>query len=371
MLVIRALDTGGAERQLVELASELHSRGYPVYVVSFYSGGALARELHRRGVPLWEAGKQGRWDTARFALRIAKRIRHLRPEVVYSSMPPANLLMAVVKAIVGRPRLVWRLASSDMDLTRYDWLSRLSYRVEAALSKVPAAIVCNAEAGKRSAVSRGYPPDRIVVITNGVDACHYRPQPESGKTLRRVWGLDQSRWLIGLVAREDPKKDHRNFIRAAARLGRIRDDVRFLCVGVEPGIGLSELLDVAAQEGVADLIRFRAIETDLVPVYNALDINTLSSAFGEGFPNTVAESMACGVPCAVTDVGDSADIVGDTGEVARPASPDALASAWNRLLDRLSKDPKSLKTAARDRVVRNFSLERYVDKTVRTLYEVQ
>jgi glycosyltransferase involved in cell wall biosynthesis len=93
--------------------------------------------------------------------------------------------------------------------------------------------------------------------------------------------------------------------------------------------------------------------------YNAFDIATLSSAFGEGFPNMVGEAMACGVPVAATDVGDVRLITGELGEVVPPKNPDLLCAAWRRLRQRIAQDP-GLRNNARERVVTNYSLETMV-----------
>jgi glycosyltransferase involved in cell wall biosynthesis len=98
-------------------------------------------------------------------------------------------------------------------------------------------------------------------------------------------------------------------------------------------------------------------------VYNALDLACLSSTCGEGFPNVLGEAMACGVPCAATDVGDAALVLGAAGELARPGDAAALAEALARLLERLEREGAGLAAACRERVVREFSLPRMVEAT--------
>jgi glycosyltransferase involved in cell wall biosynthesis len=93
--------------------------------------------------------------------------------------------------------------------------------------------------------------------------------------------------------------------------------------------------------------------------YNGLDL-LVSSSLGEGFSNVIAEAMSCGVPCVVTDVGDSAVIVGSFGEVVPPRQPDAMARAIERLVSRLGA-PLSL--ACRARIVSDFGLDRMVQRT--------
>lgn len=88
----------------------------------------------------------------------------------------------------------------------------------------------------------------------------------------------------------------------------------------------------------------------------SLDIATSSSAYGEAFSNAIGEAMAAGVPCVVTDVGDSAAIVGPTGRVVPTRDPEALARAWQSLLELAPERREALGAAARDRIGRHFSL---------------
>ena len=70
-------------------------------------------------------------------------------------------------------------------------------------------------------------------------------------------------------------------------------------------------------QGLGGRIRLLGERPDLETLYPAFDIATLSSAFGEAFPNVVGEAMACAVPCVATDIGDIAAVIGDCGVVSR------------------------------------------------------
>jgi glycosyltransferase involved in cell wall biosynthesis len=87
----------------------------------------------------------------------------------------------------------------------------------------------------------------------------------------------------------------------------------------------------------------------------ALDL-LASPSLGEGFPNVVAEAMACGVPCVVSDAGDSAALVGATGRIVPPGDPDALAAACQELITAGAARRQKMGAAARRRVAERYSL---------------
>jgi glycosyltransferase involved in cell wall biosynthesis len=254
-----------------------------------------------------------------------------------------------------------------MQLDHYDALNALTYRSEAWLSGRADLIIANARAVRADAIARGLPADRIAVVANGIDTNLMRPDAAAGRALRRAWGLSDAAYVIGCVARLDPMKDHATLLSAAAGFAREHSDARFVCVGDGPL--RDELKGLARSLALADRIVWAGEIADTRAAYNAFDIATLSSAFGEGFPNAVGEAMACGIPVAATDVGDVRAIAGSTGEVVPPKNPEALCAAWQRLRARRAREP-ALGEAARGAIVSNYGLEIMVRRTEEVLAQV-
>jgi glycosyltransferase involved in cell wall biosynthesis len=96
---------------------------------------------------------------------------------------------------------------------------------------------------------------------------------------------------------------------------------------------------------------------DMPQIMSAIDLLILSSAYGESFPNVLAEAMSCEVPSVATDVGGSAFIVGATGSIVPPKEPVALADAAVQLLSN-NKLRKKLGKEARTRIKKEFSIEK-------------
>jgi glycosyltransferase involved in cell wall biosynthesis len=363
LFFIRDLAVGGSQRQLAVLAAGLARRGHDVAVVVLYADGALEALLRGSSVRVLSIGKSSRWHAFAPLARLRRLFLSERPDLVYAFLPTQTTLAAL---LLPPPRLktklVFGLRAGGVQLDQYDALNALTYRSEAWLSRRADLAIANARAVRADAIRRGLRADRIAVIMNGIDADAMRTDADAGRAMRRAWGLSDNHFVIGCAARLDPMKDHANLLQAAARFARENSDARFVCVGGGPAAYRLQLTTLADSLGLADRVVWIREIGDIKAAYNAFDIATLSSAFGEGFPNMVGEAMACGVPVAATDVGDVRMITGEVGEVVPPKNPDLLCAAWRRLRHRLAQDP-GLRNDARDRIVANYSLDTMVRRT--------
>lgn len=367
VLFTRSLNAGGTERQMAMLALGLAGRGHDVAVVLLYGGGALEELLRGSAVRVLAAGKAGRWDVAGPLWRLRRIFRAERPDAIYAFLPVQNVLAALLRP--PGARLVFGLRAGGMQLDRYDRLSALSYRLEAWLARRADLVVANARAVRADAARRGIDPLRVAVVPNGIDTAAFCPDPGARAALRGEWGIGDADFVVGIVARLDPMKDHGTFLEAAALFAREHPDARFVIVGDGDAAYRDGLKAQAAAQGIGGRLAWAGERRDLRAVYNALDLATLSSSFGEGFPNVLGEAMACGTPVVATDIGDVRDILGGAGAVVPPRDPAALARAWSAMRWRPHDDgPRD--DGPRARIVDRYSVEAMVKRSEAVLRAV-
>jgi glycosyltransferase involved in cell wall biosynthesis len=365
VFLVRSLNYGGVERQLVILAKSMDKTRFDPVVVCFYGGGPLETELVQSGIRVIALGKHSRWDVAGFLWRLIHTMGELKPDVLHGYLPVPNFLAALLKLIYPSMRVVMGVRTSGKDLDRYDWTFRASFWLERLCVGLADLVILNSQAGKTAYVKKGFRPEKMTVISNGINTEIYSPNREAGRELREEWGVPATAVLIGIIGRLDPMKGHLIFLQAAARLDSPR--LRFVVVGDGAQAYRQDLVDLGVSLGLANRLVWAASRQDVTQVYNALDMCCSASLFGEGFPNVVGEAMACGVPCVVTDVGDSAWVAGAGGLTVVPNDCNALSETLARISRLSSEERSALGQQARKRIVENFSVEMMVRRTEEAL----
>jgi len=248
-----------------------------------------------------------------------------------------------------------------MDMSHYRRLSGWTVRLCALLSGWPQAVIVNSVAGSAFHAQYGYRPRQWALIPNGIDTQHFHPDASARQEVRRELGLAPEALLIGLIARFDPMKDHATFLRAAGHLACVEARAQFVLVGEHVTVDNPELSALIAQSQLSGRVHLLGPRSDMPRLTAALDIAS-SSSISEGFPNVIGEAMACGVPCVVTDVGDSARIVEETGIVVPPRNPLALMEGWQKLIGLGKAGRQQMGWMARERIQQYYSLERIVQR---------
>jgi glycosyltransferase involved in cell wall biosynthesis len=154
-----------------------------------------------------------------------------------------------------------------------------------------------------------------------------------------------------MIARFDPKKDHINFIKAAKIALNKNINFKFMFVTNH----ITPLKTLTQQEGLSKKFLFLPLQDSLEKIYNSLDINTLSSSFGEGFPNVLAEGISCGTISISTNVGDASLIINDDRLVVPPSDPNSLSDAWLWAYKLAESEKIEIINKSKDYINNNFS----------------
>jgi glycosyltransferase involved in cell wall biosynthesis len=227
-------------------------------------------------------------------------------------------------------------------------------------SRVPARIVSCSRDAVRAHKELGYAVRNIQMIPNGFDTDLFHPDEQARRSVRDELGLAADALLVGNFGRFTILKDHRTLMRAAAVMLPEDPKLHLVLCGARVDPANAELARWTAETGHGDRILLLGERRDMSRLAAALDVYCSSSSM-EAFPLVVGEAMASGVPCVVTDVGDSALLVGGTGRVVPPGDPAALAAAMVSLLAMAPGDRQKLGMTGRVRIIENFGLQGTVD----------
>ena len=363
LILISSLHIGGAERHAIVAAKGLQAKGHSVSLVVLYPGGELESQLD--SVPLISLNKRGRWDVVGVMLRLAKLIKQTKTEVIYSFLGTSNIITALLKPLFPSTKLAWAILSSEMQLDNYGWATHFSYWLEAKLSFLPDIIISNSHAGQEYAEKQGFPPRAMEVAENGTDIHVFKPDQAMREQIRKEWGISPNQFLVGLPARIDPIKGHEIFLKAAQIVAQEIKDAVFVCIGGGSSDLQTSLMEQAKKLGIESKIIWTGPRQDMPAVYNGLDLACLSS-HGEGSPTVILEAMSSGTPCAATNAGDAAILIGETGISVPIRDYSALAEAIISMRHRIEMEP-NLSSFCRKRIVDEFSLNAMLEKTEQLL----
>ncbi len=354
--LITGLPVGGTQMMLAKLLSTMNRDAFENEVASLEEPRPMAETIASLGIPVTSFGMRSEMLAPGKLARLVGWLRRSRFDVVQTWMYHADLIGGIAAKLCGGIPVAWGIRHSNLD-PRYNKRSTLwIVRSCARLSRwLPRRIVCVSEVARRVHARFGYAEHKLDVIPNGFDLEAFRPDSAARAALRRDLGLPDSAVVVGNVARFDSQKDHQTFLRAARSLMDGAPDVHFVLCGENVDAANRELARWIADAGIAPRCHLLGVRRDVASIHAALDIEVCSS-IGEGFSNAIGEAMACEIPCASTDVGDSATLIGDTGRVVPAQDPAALASACRELVEIGAEGRRRLGQAARRRIADRFSL---------------
>ncbi len=318
---------------LLKLLQQIDRTRFTPTVISLMGLGEVGPRIRALGISVHALGMQrGGVPSPAVLWRLWRLLRQTQPDVVHTWMYHSDLLGGLAARLAGCRRVIWGIRHSNLSRAENKRSTLWVVRLCAALSKlVPAYILSCSNRASKVHAAVGYAANKLHVIPNGFDLGQFVPNASARASVIAELGLPADAPVVGLVARYDSQKNHAGFVEAAAMLHARMPKVQFVLAGQGIDPSNTVLLDAIGQKGLQQHMHLLGRRSDIPRLMASFDV-LASSSHGEAFPNVLGEAMACGVPCVVTDVGDSAEIVGNTGRVVAAGDMTGLANGLFELL---------------------------------------
>lgn len=352
--VITGLGAGGAENQLLSLQAAIAESGIEQQVISLQSGGTLRDTFRQKFGEVTELGANRGQPPFRLAWKLHQILRRREPDVIHAWMYHA---CAVASVVPSRAPLIWGIRHGLDSPQHLRPATKYLVRVLPIVRFRPAAIVFNSHSSRIQHLQIGYPASKSIIVRNGVNTGRFTPNRAQRANLLGTLGGEPGTFVVGYVGRLHRVKGWDLFCEVAARVRGVRSDVMFVIAGAGDDRDMDALHQTIAKFELADSVRLIGFQPDVVPLMQGMDL-LISPSRSEGFSNVIAEAMACGVPCVVTNVGESASIVGPCGAVVDRIDAELIAGATIRMLELGHDRLNEAGLAARQRVIEQFSIAR-------------
>jgi glycosyltransferase involved in cell wall biosynthesis len=358
--MIVGLGNGGAERMLYNLISSQEKERYNIEVISMTQKGKYGPLIEEQGIKVHELNMNKSILNFGALLKCLSLVKGA--DVLQTWMYHADLLGFIVGKINKVPKIIWGIRHSNLDLDKNKKLTVFIAKINSVLSKYVDSIVSCSIVATQSHIKFGYKKNKIVTIPNGFDLKRFKFNQNARKDICNQLNIEEDNKIISMVGRWNILKDHKNLIKAFYQVtNNTHMKIKLLLIGPNINKNNEELVSLIMKYDLGRDILLLDIRDDIPNIMSASNL-LISSSSGEGFPNVIGEAMACGTICVVTDVGDSAYIVGDTGFVVPPQNSEALASAILKGLELNDKDINIKSKKAKFRVEEEFEISKIVKK---------
>lgn len=345
--VIGSLDVGGAERFLVELTNGLKTEKITQKVVALKQGGRLTPILRKSDIEVIEVGFQ-----VRSIWKLLLQLRRNRNIIIQTWLYHSDLFASLLIRCFADNPILWGVHNGTVARERFNWKTWYTMKTCARISHwLPTKIVCCATKSSELHIGLGYRREKFVVINNGIDCDKF-----SGKVSHNLPKGEGECW-IGMGARLDPVKRYDLFFRVASEVVKVAPNVRFIAFGRGIQEEAPHIVGWKKEYQLKDQVLCLGEVDDVPSTLGMLDIY-LSTSDVEAFPLGIAEAMAMGLPCVVTDVGDSAKLLADGGSVAPAGDLDLIVSHLLNLVQMKPAERTAVGLRGKARIRSEYSLDK-------------
>lgn len=359
--IITGLKNGGAEAILYRVISN-NTRNLKHEVVSLSDKGYYGDMLTSVGIKVTILNISNFFSIFSGFTKLYRLIKFTKPDIVQTWMYHADIMGGIAAKFAGVKKIIWGVHSTFLNPKETKITTRLAVTLSKYLSYyIPDKIICCSETALRSHDKIGYSSNKMVIINNGVDTNIFTQDYEQRIVMRKLLGLNEDVFVMGMIARWHPVKDHKMLLAALRDIRYAEFKWKFLLIGDGITEENQQLEKMIQNNGLKDYLICLGSRQDIANVINALDLHILTSS-SESFGNVTAEAMSCGIPCIMTDVGEARNLLLDHGWVIPIRNPVILSERIKNVHEEFSSVNKwnNRKMISRKKIEMDYSIERMI-----------
>lgn len=353
--IISGLDSGGAEKILIDLVSEENSNKH--YIVSLKDKGIYKKKISSKNINV-KCFNMNKFNFLIKIMMIMIYIGRIKPNIVLTWMYHADLIGGVIAKFFSVDKIYWNIRNSTLDKKNTNWITLIILKICSKLSNfIPDRIISCSEEAINVHLKLNY-KNNFYLINNGVDT-------EKFKNLE--FKINNNFLTLGYAGRWHHQKNYEFFFEC---LSELKENYKFkkfkvLMAGNQINDKNINLINLIKKNNLSEEIQLLDEIEDMPKFYNRVDLNILTSSHGEAFPNVLAESMSCETPCLSTDIGDAKKIIGNCGWIVSQNNKEMFCNFILEIYNykfNLSQKWNHIKLNCRSRVIQNFSQVEMIKK---------
>ena len=355
--IITSMNKGGAETSLFKILKYSSSANADIRhnIISFSNTNYYEKEIKELGYNFYKVNFKNKFFFYYYFFSLYKLLKMIKPDVVQCWMYHSCLLGGMASKLLKVNKIIWCIRHSNYQLYKTKFLTILIIKFCAIISKIiPTDIVYCSSSSSNFHKSIGYDNNKKKLIFNGYDADYFKTNVNKNLFTNKPV-------IFGLIGRYNPQKNHELFIHSLSNIIKKNKsiNIKVYMYGKNIDCNNKSLNKLINSYNLESIIMLKGYCEDVRKAYQSIDFLTLSSSFGESFPNVLAEAMLMGVPCISTNIGEAKNILSNYGKIVEIDNSESLSKAINDYYQ-LFKTPKKyyeISMLSREHIKNNYSIK--------------
>ena len=359
--IISSLGNGGAEKNLIRLSLS-QSKTNDIVIIILKKNNFFREILKRNKIRVITFDFNFNKSLLNNLIGFFSTLKKEKPDMIFSWMFHACFLSSIF-AWKQKTRLFWCMRHGSFEVMKTKFLTLIIAKyILPMISFIPSKIIYNSQFSKNYYEKIRYNKKKSLVIHNGYSQNHFKPNKKKQIQFKKKYNIKKNDIIFGYVARFNPQKNHILLLKVMNKL-KYDYKLNFKLILIGGNIRNNKILKNLLKEFYLINETIILKETNEINlVYPIFDINLLCSAYGESFPNTLAESMLCQVPCISSNVGDSKEIVKNKRYIFEKNNENEFLKSIVRILKDRSNDLKwkTIKVNCRIHINKCFNIKKMI-----------